>query len=551
MNSDIFAYESSVKNSMNYLIDNPVEKKFISEINDSNTGNYGPNIIKFDLSSLYNQNLFVDWNAPGSYLAIPIVTTLTLKETATGNLTNSARFTANQNNYCLGYKNGSYQLIDNVSLKCGNNQLSSGNNNLNVLNNFKNLTIYSREALENADIYNFNPDYHESWSYANLAGSSGSVTTSMLKNNKLKREVLTNGAIIDNNNGFFQRIKNLNSNIAEGTTRNNTGSNIINDATNDQSTDSVTVSDYEIVYKNVFYIKLKDISDFFNKVGYSRFYCTMEIQLNIGSCEILLGAPATEASIISYTSSFQKSTCPFMISQIGEGLNLTAGSAASTLKITNGICKVGIATSKLSNSTLYVQTIQLKPKYEQSLLSSKMKQIVFEDFYQADTVVKQGASLNYIATNGIANLKYVLIVPFIDAVHNLNLSPLASPFTSEPGTTSPCLNITGIQLLLAGERILPTEIKYNSRNFLENLYGARSINGGRTDELFNGLINYQMFLNNYRYFYFDVSHLNNISPKAITVIGKNESKVDIQLFVFAVYNKSVNLDIQSGELNVQ
>lgn len=571
MNSDIFAYESSSKNSMNHLIENPVEKKNIAEINDGNTGNYGPSIIKFDLSSLYNQNLFIDWNSPSSYLAIPIVTHLNLRQTNNGATTNSHRFQGKEagdtifNNYCLGYKNGSYQLIDNVSLKCGNNALSSGNNNLNILNNFKNLTIYSRESLENADIYNFYPDNHDSWSYVALDGvvSTSTQSNSVLKNNKMTKEKLDKGLIVDNNNGFFQRTKNLNSNISGGTIRNNIGSNLINTSTNDQSVDTVEMIDnYNIVYKNVFYVKLKDISDFFNKVGYSRFYCTMEIQLNIGSCEINYAAGTTgtalaESNILSITSSFQKQTCPFMISQLGEGLNIIpAGTAtASTLKITNGICKVGNGSgglsSPLSNTTLYVQTVQLKAKYEENLLSTKMKQIVFEDFYQADTLLTVGSSLNYIATNGIANLKYVLIVPFISANHNNKLSPLTSPFTSEPGTSSPCLNITGMQLLLAGERILPSEIKYNSRNYLENFYGCRSINGGRTDELSNGLINYQMYLNNYRYFYFDVSHLNNTAPRAITVVGKNESLVDIQLFVFAVYDKMVNLDIQSGEIRVQ
>lgn len=564
MNSDIFAFESSSKNSSNFSIENPVEKKFISEIQDSNTGNYNSNIIKYDLSSLYNQNLFVDWNSPTSYLAIPIVTHLSLRTTA-GNITTGAHlFTADKNNYALGYKNGSYQLIDSVSLKCGNNQLSSGNNNLNVLNNFKNLTIYSRESLENADIYNFYPDGHESWSYATLAEVEGAIDTSMLKNNNIVEAPLGAGVLPDFNKGFLQRIKNLNGNIVKEANglNNNKGSSVIINSSNDNTLDTVTrVTPYDLVYKNVFFIKLKDISDFFNKVGYSRFYCTLEIQMNIGSCDILLGNKAAvvdaaliETDILSCTSSFQKSTCPFMISKLAQGLNIQTAAAApvaTTLKIQNGICRVGSYTSNLPNTTLYAQTVQLKPKFEESLLSTKKKQIVYEDFYQSDTKIERLASFNYIATNGIANLKYVVVIPFINSANNLNLSPLLSPFTSEPGTSSPCINISNIQLLLAGERVLPTEVKYNSRNFLENLYGARSINGGRTEELSSGLINYQMFLNNYRYYYFDVSHLNNSTPRAVTFVGKNDTNVAIQLFLFCVYSKVVNVDIQSGELSVE
>ena len=56
-------------------------------------------IHNFNLSSLYNQNLFVDWNSPNSYLAIPIVTHLSLRTTA-GNVTTGAHvFIDNKNNY--------------------------------------------------------------------------------------------------------------------------------------------------------------------------------------------------------------------------------------------------------------------------------------------------------------------------------------------------------------------------------------------------------------------------------------------------------------------
>jgi len=81
MNGDLYAFENSKLG--NNQIENPVEKKNVVEINDSNTNNYNSNILRYDLSSLYNQNLFIDWDAPASYLAIPIVTVLSLRNTAT------------------------------------------------------------------------------------------------------------------------------------------------------------------------------------------------------------------------------------------------------------------------------------------------------------------------------------------------------------------------------------------------------------------------------------------------------------------------------------
>ena len=138
-----------------------------------------------------------------------------------------------------------------------------------------------------------------------------------------------------------------------------------------------------------FYIKMRDISDFFKKVGYSRFYCTLEIQLNIGSCEFLLPAKARYAVYADsdmpniLKSSFQKTTCPFMISKLGEGLNVLAGTdgtpEATTLTITNGVSKVifdGITYSySFPNTNLYCQTVQLKPRMEEMILSNKSKQI--------------------------------------------------------------------------------------------------------------------------------------------------------------------------------
>ena len=556
MNSDLYAYESSKMGNMQ--MENPVDKKNVVEINDSNTGNYSSNILRYDLSSLYNQSLFVDWDAPNSYLAIPMVTHLNLKSNTPGDKCALFKPTASGvgfNNNALAYKNGFYQLIDNVSLKCGNNQLSSNNGNLNILNNFKNLTIYSRDNLENGDIWGFYPDNYDTWDYLQPGGTVGTNIQARLENNS------------KDNLGFVKRLKRLGMNISGNGARNNKGSDVLlGNSSVDSGFDTVVLENAQnLVYRNVFYIKMRDLSDFFKKVGYSRFYCTLEIQLNIGSCEFILPAKTTNAVYADTDmpniskSSFQKTTCPFMISKLGEGLNILAGANASpeatTLTITNGVAKVifdGVSyTHPFPNTTLYCQTVQLKPRMEEMILSNKNKQIVYEDFYQAETIVAKDANLNYIATNGIANLKAVLLVPFVAPVHNLGYSPLASPLTSEPGTTSAVINLINLQILLAGERILPSEIKYNFKNWLDNDYGCRSINGGRTPELNNGLISYQAFLNNYRYMYFDVSHIDNLTPKAITVIAKNESGVDIQLMVFAIYDKRVNLNVASGELNVE
>jgi len=153
-------------------------------------------------------------------------------------------------------------LIDNVSLKCGNNQLSSGNNNLNVLNNFKNLTVYSRDMLENADIYGFSPDNHESWTYTTVANAEGSISTSLLKNNKIKQDLfgnnlnksgldfttlttlsntmfINNGKMDDYNSGFFQRIKRLNGNFVGSGTKNNLGAGVLISSSNDTTYDTV------------------------------------------------------------------------------------------------------------------------------------------------------------------------------------------------------------------------------------------------------------------------------------------------------------------------
>ena len=76
---------------------------------------------------------------------------------------------------------------------------------------------------------------------------------------------------------------------------------------------------------------------------------------------------------------------------------------------------------------LQVPSVVFNPVYESAYLSSPVKSIEYSDVYSYQVLnIASGATLNNLITNGIANIKSVLVLPFFNSSYNatLALSPL-------------------------------------------------------------------------------------------------------------------------------
>jgi len=248
-------------------------------------------------------------------------------------------------------------------------------------------------------------------------------------------------------------------------------------------------------------------------------------------------------------------------------LNISVGAKCldSTLK-TNGA-----GDGSLSQSVyLYIPAYTFNPVFEQAYLSSPVKQIKYTDVYQYQVInVSAGNMFNNLLTNGIANVKSVLVLPFYStsgstvlpvSLGGTNFSvntgfidgtPVwQSPFdTAGTGTTSPLCYLSNFNIQVSGQNAIYNTERYNFEQFNNQLYGQNAVNGGLTDGITSGLIDRQKFDMAYSYYYVNVERMLPVEmsvPKSIQILGQNLSSKILDLYCFIEYGVEVSIDVLTG-----
>jgi hypothetical protein len=206
---------------------------------------------------------------------------------------------------------------------------------------------------------------------------------------------------------------------------------------------------------------------------------------------------------------------------------------------------------------LYVPAYTFNPVFEQAYLSNPIKQIKYTDIYQYQVLgVNSGNPFNNLITNGISNIKSVLIIPFYSQAQT---NPIAynqeSPVYQSPfdpagcGCTSPMISLGNFNVQISGQNAIYNTQRYSFEEFNNQLYGQNAVNGGLTDGLTSGLIGYQDFLQTYCYYYVNVERMLPVEqsvPKSVQILGTNYSTQKLDLWVFIEYGVEINIDLQTG-----
>ena len=235
----------------------------------------------------------------------------------------------------------------------------------------------------------------------------------------------------------------------------------------------------------------------------------------------------------------------------------------------------GVQSTTMAQSVyLYIPAYTFNPVFEQAYLSSPVKQIKYTDVYQYQVLnVPAGSQFNNLLTNGIANVKSVLILPYFSnasqfgsttCVYNTNVSASLSnnsgflagvPVWQSPfdpagtGPTSPLVLLKNFNIQVSGQNAIYNIEKYPFEQFNNQLYGANAVNGGLTDGITSGLIDRQAFDMEYCYYYVNVERMLPVEmsvPKSIQILGTNSSKKAVDLYCFIEYGNEISIDILTG-----
>ena len=231
----------------------------------------------------------------------------------------------------------------------------------------------------------------------------------------------------------------------------------------------------------------------------------------------------------------------------------------------------GVTTSGMAQSIyLYVPAYTFNPEFEQAYLSTPIKQIKYTDIYQYQiSNISSNGMINSLITNGIANIKSILILPYyspnagsaatnvrsgVNINSNTNIAQglpvYQSPFDpAGSGCTSPLCHLTNFNVQISGQNAIYNMQKYAFEEFNDQLYGANAVNGGLTDGLTSSLIGRQEFDMEYCYYYVNVERMLKVEeavPKSVQIIGQNTSAKSCDYFVFVEYGVEFPVDALTG-----
>ena len=268
-----------------------------------------------------------------------------------------------------------------------------------------------------------------------------------------------------------------------------------------------------------------------------------------------------------------------MVSPIGDGKGIKKDDAITKVTVSLGIGKSHNTATTYSHPVMtscrfYAKMLEFTPLYEEMYLSAvPTKTILYNDILTFQTLsVTAGASVSQILTNGISRPRYLLIIPQMAGIINgsakANLassftaatngfaaalgSPMNSPFSSSPATTAPQAVISSLNILVSGQNIYQSNYQYGFEQFLQEVRGSNSLNGGIPLALSSGLLSQQEWENGYRVCCVDlsrrVSQANDDISRSIQVTFTNSATYCMDYFYVIAYEKQIGLSTSTGSL---
>ena len=568
----VFDLAQEIEGSPNIFV-----KKDWLNILDNQNGNYGANQSVVDTSQLSNSNKYLSYRE--AYLSVPLLITLT--STAGTFAPDSAGTSCD---YAIGLKNWFGSIIHSYTLDYNGTTIIQQTPFINMWNAFKLMTSlsYSDIATTGATI-GFYPDDPLSWSYNGANSTSG---IGVCNNSNFSGDNAL-GVIVS---GAFNSYKSNNGNM--GLLQRQTYINYDPDADSGSGTFSgqLTAQNASNLWKS--YISNKEDAVAGPPVVQGAFQVSVRATIYLKHIHSFFQmVPLLKGVYMKMTLNLNNSSTTFTSAGAGGNLTLTGSSVpvggVQPLMIASALADNGGATcfvagdyiaslsvgSVCLNSTqkavpavqggqvgnnifLYVTAYTFNPPFEQAYLSSPIKTISYTDVYQYQVLnITSGGNFNSLLTNGLANIKSVLILPFYSSIVPGGAGVQALPVYQSPfdpagtGATSPLCHLTNFNVVVSGQNAIYNTQRYSYEQFNNQLYGVNAVNGGMTDGLTSGLISQLGFEMEYCYYYVDVSRMLPVEesvPKSVQIVGQNVSSLPINMWCFVEYGMNVSLDILTG-----
>ena len=561
-------------------------KRDFLTILDNQNQNYQGNQCVIDTSQLANSNKYMNYRE--AYLTIPMVITMT---SAVGAAAQPAWGTSiTSPDWLVGLKNWYGSIIHSFTLDYNGTTIIQQTPYIGLWNTFKLMTSLSLDDIRTqGSLIGFYPDVAETTKFETAASPCGigtcnntiipQTTASLEQAIQAFTSVYsqTDSAISDAglNTGLYKRIQAWNFDPAGSVGGASTyltapitslaSLNTLWQSYVFKHTDGgagAANGIYQVAILGVVY--LKHIASFFERIPLVKgVFCKLTLNLNQSSVNFTAAGGADGALSAPVVNSPLGGVSPIMLCDTqGGAASFAAGAYIVSLAVGKN-CLNSAQTSGLTNPpaaspigggsiTLNVPAYTFNPVFEQSYLSAPVKKVVYTDVYQYQIVnqIAANSTFNNLVTNGIANIKSVLILPFYQAAANGGVLPIQSPFDpAGGGPTSPLVQFSQFNVQVSGQNAIYNTERYSHEQFANQFKGVNAINGGQTDGLTSGLIGYKQWQAAYSYYYVNCGRMLPVEesvPKSVNILGQNMSAKPIDLYVFVEYGVEVSIDILTG-----
>ena len=221
---------------------------------------------------------------------------------------------------------------------------------------------------------------------------------------------------------------------------------------------------------------------------------------------------------------------------VGAGTGLQSGTSLGS-----GICDV--KTIIQSPTYLYFPVVDPRPEQITAIFKQEKwaRLISFRDYlwFKHPTGCSRNQSFQWQPSQGVQNIRrmFLLLVPRVDINNSAQwMDPMQGYCTTEPGTTSPGLDITNFNVQLGMTTVYQNPVNYNYEFFLQQ-FKDNYMNGGQDFVFGSGLITQEMWEKNYKIFPINLTRASYTLPPnqpiAITISFQANlaSYCDVHLFV--------------------
>ena len=559
-------------------------KKDWLNILDNQNSNYNSNQSVIDTSQLSNSNKWLSYRE--GYLAVPMLLTLATSDQATA-INFLPATGATSADYAIGLKNWFGTIVHSLTLDYNGTTIIQQTPYCNMWNSFKLMTSLSwNDVWTQGATIGFYPD--DPLAFTFIKGGTATASGMGVCNNTTAGAFATTTGAFNSyrsglgNEGFVKRQQYI-AYDADGVIGTALVGGVVVPGTYGNTSLSATGAsqiwksyisnkvDGTGAVQGVFQISimatiyLKHLHSFFASVPLLK-GAYMKMTLNLNNTTTRFNTTGGLTTLVSVSNAVG-GVNPIMIADrnAGQGgsalgvstytANLSVGATClePSLVSVPGVLAGGVARSVY----LYLPSYSFNPVFESAYLSAPIKDIKYTDIYQYQVkgIQAQTGIINQLITNGIANIKSILVVPFFaDQVAHSGL-PTGTPVYQSPfdpagtGATSPLINLTNFNVVVSGQNAIYNTQRYSFEEFNNQLYGINAVNGGMTDGLTSGLIDRLGFDMEFCYYYVDLSRMLPVEesvPKSIQLIGQNLSQSNIDLFCFVEYGVGTQIDALTG-----